>query len=275
MNIDSLRFTIGNIRDLNCEAREKRIANILAFANLDKAGLAFRQTERMLRLHTTSAGEAIFIQYPGKETITGTPEKMRPWDFRPKMFDCRGQQIKDLSFADIWDDLCTIHTENAQSLEILAALFFRMAYLLDYRLTTDIYQFHDHDLVHNGIVTRRGTIAFKWFKPCFPLEILTEVQAGIGLIRGFSWEAYLFYNDLLIQNEDCKYYYRDTWVKNKKWDSKSGRQNTMFSHLSVIEYLQGRITFSQIMYRFQRGMGVALALMRDVPQITGDIITQA
>jgi hypothetical protein len=91
--------------------------------------------------------------------------------------------------------------------------------------------------------------------------------------RDVSLEGYLLYNDLLVQNEDCKYYYRDTVDKGKDWNFKTGRINTLLSHISVIEYLQGSITFSEIMMRFQRGMGVAPLPFKNLDAITGGIIT--
>ena len=90
--------------------------------------------------------------------------------------------------------------------------------------------------------------------------------------RDVSLEAYLIYNDLLVQNEDCKYFYRDTKIKKDTWNSNSGRYNTLLSHISVIEYLQGRISFSEIMTRFQRGMGVAPIRLGDISDITQNII---
>lgn len=63
-------------------------------------------------------------------------------------------------------------------------------------------------------------------------------------IREASIEAYLYYNDLLVQNEECKYYYRDI-VENdeKKWNNTTGRQNTLRTHISVISFLKGEIIF--------------------------------
>ncbi|MBA7669392.1 hypothetical protein ES703_77522 [subsurface metagenome] len=46
-----------------------RIANIQWIQNLERKGLSYGKKERQLLMHTTSAGEKIFIQYPGKESI--------------------------------------------------------------------------------------------------------------------------------------------------------------------------------------------------------------
>ena len=59
---------------------ERRLMNILSFAALDRRGLGFVSRERRVLLHTTSFGERIFIQYPGKESAR-TDQNERPWDF--------------------------------------------------------------------------------------------------------------------------------------------------------------------------------------------------
>ena len=84
----------------------------------------------------------------------------------------------------------------------------------------------------------------------------------------------MLYNDLLVQNEDCKYYYRDTYEKEVEWNSAIGRRNTLLTHLSVIEYIQGSVKFSAIMNRFQRGRGVAPIKLGSISSITGGIINK-
>ena len=119
-----------------------------------------------------------------------------------------------------------------------------------------------------------GEVDITFYSPIFNPEIISSLQSEIGYIRGASLEAYLLYNDLLVQNEDCKYYYRDTFEKNIKWNSTIGRRNTLLTHLSVIEYIQGNVKFSAIMNRFQRGRGVAPITLGSISSITGGIINK-
>ena len=105
-------------KDVKKDAIEKREFNIAQFSELDKKGLKFQDIERKLLLHTTKNGEKVFIQYPGKETISSNSEKVRPWDFRPKLQLSNGTYIKDLSFPDIWDDLTDIHSSDKTLLSI-------------------------------------------------------------------------------------------------------------------------------------------------------------
>lgn len=272
MNTECLKMVYR--RDTNANSVEKRIRNVLSFAELDRTNLVFSEKERRLLLHETTHGEKIYIQYPGKETISGTPDKIRPWDFRPKLLLSSGDFMKDLSFPNIWDDLADMHDADSEVLSILAALFFRMAFMEGYVESTEICSFYDFE-VSSGRQYNHGTISLSWFKPNLPMDIIREIQDIIGPIRGASLEAYLIYNDLLVQNEDCKYYYRDVNIRHDSWNSKVGRHNTLLSHISVIEYLQQRITFSEIMSRFQRGMGVAPVSIGRIPDITNNLITRA
>ncbi len=255
-------------KDVKKDAIEKRKFNIAQFSELDKKGLKFQDIERKLLLHTTKNGEKVFIQYPGKETISSNSEKVRPWDFRPKLQLSNGTYIKDLSFPDIWDDLTDIHSSDKTLLSILAGIFFRMAVMYDYSMTENSYKYED--INSSGKIIKKGVLPFQYYKPVFSKKVLSQLSSITP--RGVSLEAYLIYNDLLVQNEDCKYFYRDTKIKKDTWNSNSGRYNTLLSHISVIEYLQGRLSFSEIMTRFQRGMGVAPIRLGDISNITQNII---
>ncbi|MBP3686769.1 MAG: hypothetical protein J6J35_00210 [Alphaproteobacteria bacterium] len=255
-------------KDVKKASQEKRNFNIEQFSKLEKKGLKFQNLERKLLLHTTKNGEKVFIQYPGKETIVSSPEKLRPWDFRPKLQLSNGSYIKDLSFPDIWDDLTDIHSSDKTLLSILAGIFFRMAFMYGYTLIKDNYHYEDINSIDNTVKT--GVLSFQYYKPVFSEKVLNHLSSITP--RGVSLEAYLVYNDLLVQNEDCKYYYRATQIMKQAWDSKNGRYNTLLSHISVIEYLQERLSFSQIMTRFQRGMGVAPIRLGDISDITQNII---
>ena len=267
MNKSSLSMTYTT--DVKRESDDKRKHNINVFSRLDRSGLSFRNLERRLMIYTTLAGEKIWIQYPGKETLTG-----KPWDFRPKMYiENTKSLMPDLAFPDIWDDLAAIHTSNPEALEVLGAILFRMAYMEGYVKKSISCVFEDINMVTNNVVNR-GSINLEIYVPQFDTAILSELQKEIGCIRNSSLEGYLLYNDLLVQNEDCKYYYRDTYEKGVEWNSTIGRRNTLLTHLSVIEYIQGTIKFSAIMNRFQRGRGVAPITLGSISTITGGIISK-
>ena len=187
-------------KSLNANSNEKRLFNIAKFSKLDRRlPLAFMVRERLLLLHETEAGEKIYIRYPGKESAR--LKNRRPLDFRPVLEYPDGSFMKDLSFGDIWDDITALHSNDKQTICELAALFFRIAFMVNHKKDSAKCMYKDIDMTTKTEVSN-GEIDFEWYKPCFSKELLTALQDKIGLIRGASLEAYLFYNDLLVQNED-------------------------------------------------------------------------
>ena len=239
------------------DAFNKQLVNIEAFSKLDRTGLEFGVKERRLLLYTTEFGEKIYIQYPGKETKNTDDSKIRPWDFRPKVLNSNGEWMKDQSFKDIWDEIDSLNKLDDSYLSLIAALFFRCSMLLDTELVEEEYDYEDIDKI-TGNVLGTGKLTLKWYKLMLDEECLQYISKKVPQMGGnFSTKSYLIMNDLLCQNEDCKYYYRDKIVKNEEWKGKIGRHKTYRTHASIINYLEGHLSFSQIMDMFQRGMGVA------------------
>ncbi len=269
---DNNSIKISNTKELKSQSLQKRLYNIEAFSNIDRNGLEYSKLERKLLLYESRIGEKVYIQYPGKESVSDNRERLRPWDFRPKLELANGSYMKDLSFADIWDDLVDMHINDNDSLAILATVFYRMICMVDTVLENMHYSYLDINVVDNYTMGS-GTQRLNWYKYMPDFNLLNYFNEKIGTIRGASLEAYLYYNDLLVQNEDCKYFYRDTIINNKNWDSKVGRFNTFMTHISIIEYIQGKVKFSEVMNRFQRGRGVAPATQKSLPDITNKLIT--
>ena len=251
-----------NSRKESREAKKKKLFNIISFSELDRKGLQHGIIERRVLLHQNNK-EKVYIQYPGKES----PEK--PWDFRPKA-ENNNNFIPDLSFSNIWDDISQIHINSTQVIDVIAAIFVRMAYLIDYILEDNEYDYEDIDIKTNKVVSK-GKIKLKWYRPNFDKSVIQFLSKKIS-IRGISIESYLIYNDLLAQNEDCKYYYMKK-IKKEPWKPNVGRQNTLFSHLSVIQFITKQIPFSTIMTRFTKGRGVAPIKIEEIDKATGNIIS--
>ena len=256
MNVrDRISFEFDN-RDKKL-ALDKQLVNVKAFSELDKAGLEHGVKERRLLLYTTEFGEKIYIQYPGKETKNTNDLKIRPWDFRPKVLNSNGEWMKDQSFKDIWDEIDKLNELDDSYLSLIATLFLRCSMLLDTKLVEEEYYYEDIN-PETDVILEKGKITFKWYKLTLNEECLQYISKKVPQMGGnFSTKSYLIMNDLLCQNEDCKYYYRDKIVKNEEWKGKIGRHNTYRTHASIINYLEGHLSFSQIMDMFQRGMGVA------------------
>lgn len=233
------------------ESDEKRLFNIKAFSSLDRTGLSFNGIQRRLLMHTLETGEKLYIQYPGKESIA---TKIRPWDFRPKLQKADGSWLNDLSFKDIWDDLYKLK-DIKTDMSLIASLFFKMAFMIDTTKTTKTLPFEDID--QTGTVVNTGAIDFTYYEYTPSQKSLDDLKLSKSDLRDVSLLAYLLCNDYLVQNEDCKYYYRAIYEDKTKWDTKIGRHNTLLTHMSVIAFIEKKLRFTEIMDMFQRGRGVA------------------
>ena len=250
--------------EIKDESYKRKVFNVKAFSSLDKSGLAYGSVERRLLMREYPTGEKVYIQYPGKETIR--EEKPRPWDFRPKLLTFEGEWLKDLSFEDIWDDLYSLKDTNID-MTYIATIFFRMAFMFDSKLTTRMLKYEDIDA--DGNIVGSGELEFTWYEYDLPQNILDRIQISPSILRGCSLLPYLAYNDYLAQNEDCKYYYRDTIEKGGEWDGKVGRQNTLLTHMSVIAFIEGHYKFTEIIGMFRRSFGVAPLAQKYWEVVTG------
>jgi len=234
-------------------AQDKQLVNIEAFKNLDRKGLEAQVLERRLHLYTTEFGEKVYIQYPGLESkVNG--ERVKPWDFRPEVQNKEGEWMKNQSFSDIWNEIDKFSRVDDSYLSLIAALFIRCSFLLDTKYVEEDYNYEDIDKTTNKIVNR-GKIRLKWYKLTLDEECIDYLSKKIKKVAGnFSMKSFLLMNDLLCQNEDCKYYYRDKIQKHGEWNPKVGRHNTYRTHVSIINYHKGNYTFSKIMGMFRTGV---------------------
>ena len=273
---------------------EKRRRNIELIKNLPREGLSYHEMERLIHITTTSFGEEIFIQYPGKETISG-----RPWDFRPKILLMKKNEgklekelhmsvpeldfYKDLEFKDIWEILFELlskyHDKEKEKIaRLFAILFYRMAFLIDAKIEDDQidvktkYLKYDNNGKIIEIVDKTEKID-PWYiyrVPSSAIEILKEISCY--KIREISIEAFLNYNNLLAWNEDCKYFYRNLQKMKDKWLGKTGRVNTLLTHISIIGFVLGEIKLSTLLMKFVRGRGVGPVTNKEVRKICKDYI---
>ena len=123
-------------------------------------------------------------------------------------------------------------------------------------------------MTNNERVIDSKTITFKYhrliIKPCF----LDYINKKISKMNEFSVEAYLLMNELICQNEDCKYSFGD-----EKWSGKSGREATYQTHVSFIEYLENNKTLPQLLGKFSNGRGVARVNEKDISNITNGLVS--
>ena len=267
-----------------------RLSNIKWIKNLSRKGLSCQEKERQLLIHTTSAGERIFIQYPGKESKkyqkNGKQRKesaICPWDFRPELYLSGNREChKSMSFFDIWATIFETakkltEKNRAKTLRVFVILLYRMAFMLDH-IELENFKTQARDIAYRKNGKTKITHRFKITLPTQfkykPNEQAVDYIASKCPRWGeMSLEGFLFYNELLAWNEDCKYYYKKIHTKDKtKWINKTGRVNTLLTHIRILGYMLGEVPLSDIFGGFVNGKGVSPASKDEIPRICGDFI---
>jgi len=221
-------------------ARRKKEHNIKAFSELSRFGLSHSRLERKLLLWTTPDKEKIYIQYPGKESARWG-NKQRPWDFRPKLVFDDGRQYHDISFGEVWEDIKELREKDPDMLPYFTTILYRLSVLTDHKLIRERCEYVDID-PSNGEIKDRGTLDLEHYKYSPDREVMDRLNERIGKMGGVSFEAYLVLTDYIAQNEDCKYYYRDTVCYNGTWDGMVGRSNNLLTHIMIAALLDGKVT---------------------------------
>jgi len=244
--------------------------------NLPKEGLLFQRDVRQVLMHTTEGGEEIYIQYPGKESVRAD-DKRRPHDFFPIIKTSNGY-ADGYSFWDIWrllfDQLEPRKHSLQEEMRLLAALFYRMAFMVDHSLSAHaVYTVREIGFGVGGqekTVSRleRSFGSIYVYSP--PSAVIKHLGDNIDCGK-ISFEAFLHYNNLLAWNEDCKYYYR-ALQKGKAWMRATGRVNNLLTHISVLGNLLGELKTFDVFYKFSTGAGVAPASTEEILRITAGLV---
>ena len=98
-------------------------------------------------------------------------------------------------------------------------------------------------------------------------DVIETLNDRFESFEGISLEGFLYYNDLLAQNEDCKYHY----LQGNHWNITTGRINNCLSHLTVISHIRGKIGISKLIDSFQR-TGVAPLPQSRFNEACGDLV---
>lgn len=258
-------------------ALAKRKHNINAFNQIDRKGLVHNKTEKRLLMYETMKKEKVFIQFPGKEAVENPSMLL---DFRPKVLLESGMFAIDLSFGAIWDILDSIGKSHNAYLSYVAAIFFRLGYLHEYNLEN-----REHECFELTISDGRETAQAKaenmqmeWYRLSLPEDVWYTMNDKIGWIdlgngQRISFEGFIKMVDLLFQNEDCKYYYKNV-VINGKADYKynNGRNNSSSANLLILNYLEGNVKLSKLLDAFQKSRGVPAFSKREYSAVTNGIV---
>jgi hypothetical protein len=257
--------------------RERRQGNIDSFLAINRDGLQYDSLEHRVLLHTTKCDERLFVQFPGKESPVNRKKPM-PYDFRPKIQYADGAILKDASFSDIWDILENVGKVHNGYLCLVAALIFRLGHMYDYSQITHNYECEALSITGGEIETIRicDSVKLCWRYVDLSDDVWYSLNGLFdGLIKlggkPISFEAFIWYIDLLFQNEDCKYYYRN---RGKKKKLEHGRVQSCKSILLVIDYLKGNQSISALLGGFISGNGVANFKTSEYSVVTDGIVVQ-
>lgn len=265
---------------------QKKLHNIAFIEKLNKIPeikkLSFRKNEKQILIYETKE-EALYIQFPGKESAR--EPNVKPWDFRPKiLLKKKNEYGPDLSFVEIWgqiyDELEKMDKTTREDISaMLSVVFYRMAYMIDHKLVSD-KTMTTRKITHTDgkILTTTDKLDFELkglYKYQLSETILEQLEKHLPKIANISLRAFLYYNELLVWNEDCKYYYRDKFEKKSdKINVRIGRVNTLLSHINVLGFLQGNVHFDTLINGFIRGKGVAPIGSSALLEICRDLIVK-
>lgn len=237
---------------LSAAQYRSKIANIHAFFSIDRTGLANGGLEHLLLMYRSSAGERIFIEYPGKESTaayaaSGPAKIQNPYDLRPELYLQDGTLIAKLSFFDIADSIVRYQEALGEARsQILAAMLIRLAFMEGFSY---VLRAHPRSIVTfpNGIRTVTGpsdaVVLGRYFLSlghCLKGELsswpLIEVpdrerQSMVPITA----EGLLYYMDMLSQQEDCKYYHSARMRGLRRMSIGVGRVNNLLTIANIID----------------------------------------
>lgn len=231
--------------------------------------LAYQKKEKQLIVFETSQGEKVAIQFPGKESER-LDKKNFPYDFRPEIIkNSEGAEImpKDMNFSDMWGIVEKINKDHKELIPVIAALFFRIGRMVNHFAVNEDYTIRCVN--SNGEIKSTSTCKLKWNKLTIDEDIIKSHNTLIEPIDidgiCFSFEAFVYSFDLILQNEDNKYYH-------KKKNLSSGRIQTSDSILLIASYFLEEMTLSSLIQRFVSGFGVGRCNMDEIEKATGGLI---
>ena len=267
-------------RELNKERIKKQQTNTKTIYELDRDSLKYDAFERRLLVYSTLLQEKIYIEYPGKESVSSTPMIK---DTCPGLSKDETMISLDSSFGDIWDVLDYLGKNHKAYLPVLAAVLLHMSCMDVYKLKTSHRECYDIEVFQDDRTYRRTTdISATFYELSFSKRIwetLNDMFPGI-CIKGqtMSFEAFIKYFDVLLMNEDSKYAYKAISAGKATYDTwkyKHGRVNTIGTCLNVINYLKDSISISSLLNGFQKGRGPIGFSVTRYASVTEGIITQA
>jgi hypothetical protein len=215
--------------------------------------LKHQEYETRILIHQTSRGEKLYLQYPGKETERPEPKK-NLLDFKPELITKDGEQIKRQSFSQIWNEIqdLTKLRIKVEAIRALATLLYRMAHMMDFEKPERDIELESTKLgfgLNSGDiwVTRKSHSPFWRYQP--PEPDTRELSSVIPDVGGMSLEAFLYYNQILAWNEDCKYL-GPKGMESKDFFRKGS--NNLLTHVKITGLLLDDVKISDVLWNLSR-----------------------
>ena len=263
---------------LSEETQKKRLHNIKTLQDfikksIDDHGLSFGEKEMRLYFYTTKKDEKVGIQFPGKESEQTVKRiannKVREFDFRPKIELPSGSTVRDLTFADQWSIVEELNSGHMNIMKALTTIFFHIGRMTYHKLKDLKVEYIIVDENGNSISEESGSVQMQLYVPEFSDEIIETVNYNCSGIKidgeGISFEAFIMNFNYLIENEDSKYY-------DIKRNLTSGRITTSDSMLLLASYFSGGIKLSKLLQAYVSGFGAAKCQVSDIPTATGGLV---
>lgn len=271
--VSELRFEVSNDETEREQEYYIKMENIKAFLSIDRRGLQNGKNERRLLMYRTKSNESVYIQYPGKESTDAyqrlkSKNIMNPYDFRPELQVCNGELIAKLSIKQIINVLSAyIPIIGNNKTHILAAIIICMAYMKSYQPVSKKFSKYNilYDSVGNEYLMEldeqkedmrlnylHWSLQFhsyieKWPKLKVPNR---DLSSSIEI----SLEGFLYYLELLAQQEDCKYYYLSS-SKKKMARSSVGKKNNLLTIVNIINIIrEGRLVDDKMLQKIECGV---------------------
>lgn len=265
-----------------------KTSNIESFLHINRNGLQNGKLEKRLLMYKSLAEEAIFIEYPGKESTSIYAESeekniLNPNDFRPELITKEGEVLAKLSLADIVEAVVEYGWKHdEETMKILAALLIRLAYMKGYKCKELVHPSHlivVHSKKHREIMPeKQEDIIKRYFLPINSetKEYLSNWDKINLPSRDYlkkipiSIEGFLYYLDILAQQEDCKYYYTRKFKGEKTLKVEVGRINNLLTVVNVISRILNNRPYGDIVASL--GKYVRPIKVKEIVAVTNGVI---
>lgn len=251
------------------ETNKKRLHNIRTLSNYIKKeindnDLINGKKEVSLLMYETSLNEKIVIQFPGRES-NRNKDREYPYDFKPKIIDKEGNALPDMNFKEMWDVLDKINSDTKKLMKCMSLIFFRMGRMINYELQQKTIR---KWIISEEITNEDESISLELWYMNFDHDWIDFINSRVEYIEMFdkykiSYEAFICFFELILQNEDCKYYY-------KKDNLSSGRINTSDSMLLLSSYYDGSISIPTLLQKYVAGGGIGAITKQEISKVTNN-----